>query len=188
MNDVALTLRDLADVMEGLGLTYAVIGGIAVRAYGIPRPTFDLDFTLAIPRDRLPELFGAVEKRGYSVPDSYQTGWVDPVAKMPLVKVRCYLQGQGVDVDMFLAETPFQQEVLKRRQLVETPDGNAWLATPEDVVLLKLLANRPRDILDVNDILFTLGELDRDYLRTWDERLGVRSGLDDVLRQYDETI
>jgi hypothetical protein len=48
MNDVVAALQDLSGIMERLGLTYAVIGGIAVRAYGIPRPTYDVDFMLAI--------------------------------------------------------------------------------------------------------------------------------------------
>lgn len=188
MNDVVQTLRDLAGILERLGLDYAVIGGIAVRAYAIPRPTFDIDFTLAIPRERLPELFREVEKHGYSVPDSYQTGWVDTVAKMPLVKVRCHLQGHGVDVDMFLAENAFQQEILKRRQWVQTPDGDIWLASPEDVVLLKLLANRGRDAVDVNDILFTQGELDRDYMQHWAQWLDVSDRLEDALREYEDMV
>lgn len=186
MSDIVQTLKELAGIMEQLGLTYAVIGGVAVRAYAIPRPTYDIDFNLAIPRERLPELFSAVEKHGYTVPENYHTGWVDTVAKMPLVKVRCYLQGRGVDVDIFLAENAFQQEILKRRQLVETPDGSVWLASPEDIVLLKLLASRGRDTMDVSDILFTQGELDREYMQLWAEWLGVSDRLDEALRQFDE--
>lgn len=188
MNDISTALRDVAAILERFGLTYAVIGGLAVRAYGIPRPTFDLDFILAIARERLAELFAALEEAGYTVPENYQSGWVDSVAGVPLVKIRCYLQGQGVDVDVFLAETPFQQEVLARRKLVETPDGQTWLASPEDVVLLKLLAKRSRDLLDVSDILFSQGDLDRDYLHRWAGQLGVQQHLRDALRQYDEMI
>lgn len=186
MNDISKALRDIVSIMERLGLAYAVIGGIAVRAYGIPRPTYDLDFTVSIPRDRLTELYGSVEASGYSVPENYQSGWVDTVAGMPLVKIRCYLQGQGVDVDVFLAETPFQQEIVNRRRLVETLDGSVWLASPEDVVLLKLLAYRSRDISDVNDILFTHGQLDKDYLLHWAERIGVTNRLEDAFRKYEE--
>lgn len=188
MNDITAALKDIAGILERIGLTYAVIGGVAVRAYGIPRPTYDLDFTLAIPRDRLAEFYNSVEERGYTVPENYRSGWVDTVAGMPLVKIKCYIQGHGVDVDVFLAETPFQQEILKRRQIVETPDGIAWLASPEDVVLLKLLAWRPRDVSDVGDVLFTQGELDNDYLRQWAGRLGVIDRLDEAVRRYHEMI
>jgi hypothetical protein len=43
------------------------------------------------------------------------------------------------------------------------------------------LAARPRDIADIGDILFTQGELDRAYLRSWAERLGVLENLERVL-------
>jgi hypothetical protein len=188
MNDVVQTLRDFGGILERLNLTYAVIGGIAVRAYGIPRPTFDIDFTLAIPRERLPEFFNSVEEHGYTVPDSYRSGWVDLVADMPLVKVRCYIQGQGVDVDVFLAENDYQREILARRSLVETPDGDVWLASPEDIVLLKLLASRGRDLSDVNDILFTQGTLDDEYLRRWARWLDISGRLEEAFRLRDEMV
>ncbi len=184
MKEVVETLRDIAEIFERLELPYAVIGGIAVRAYGIPRPTFDVDFTLAASREKLPEVYAAVEDKGYTIPESYQTGWVDSVAGMPLVKFRFYIQDQGVDADIFLAETAYQRELLNRRRLIETPDGNCWLASPEDLILLKLLASRPRDLVDVQDVLFTQGQLDEAYMQTWATRLGVEETLRDALSQF----
>ena len=186
MNDIGVALRDITAVMQRLGISYAVIGGVAVRAYGIPRPTYDLDFTIDISRERLVELFDAVENDGYTVAESDRSGGIDEVAGMPLVKFRCDIQGQGVDVDIFIAEKPFQRELLKRRQRVEMPDGDTWLASPEDILLLKLLAHRPRDLSDIGDILFTQGELDWGYLRRWADLIGVREPLEAVLKQRDE--
>jgi len=173
MTGVADALLRLAALFDRFQVVYAVIGGIAVRAYGIPRATYDVDFTVALPRDRLETVFAAAEEIGYSVLDAYRSGWVDAVANMPLVKLRFYLREKGVDADIFLAETPFQESILRRRQRVETDEVTVWLASPEDVILLKLLANRVRDISDVQDILFTQGQLDEAYMRHWAEELGV---------------
>ena len=74
MNDMVGALRDLVRIVEQLGLSYAVIGGIAVRAYKIPRPTYDLDFVVAISRARLAEIFDALEERGYTIAEAYQQG------------------------------------------------------------------------------------------------------------------
>jgi hypothetical protein len=183
MTDLARALWDFAQLFERLGTPYAVMGGIAVRVYGIPRPTYDVDFTLAIDRNRLPELFEAVRALGYSVPEAYETGWVDRVGGMPLVKVRLYLEGRGVDIDLFLAESRFQEQLLARRRREQLEEAPVWLVSPEDLILLKLLARRPRDLADIGDILFTQGQLDEAYLRSWAEQLGVLPELERVLTE-----
>ncbi|HUG94350.1 MAG TPA: hypothetical protein VML55_26200 [Planctomycetaceae bacterium] len=163
---------------------YAVMGGLAVRIYAIPRPTYDLDFTLAIDRYRLPELYRALDSEGYTVLDPYLRGWIDEVAGMPLVKFRLYLGAEGVDVDVFLAESPYQHELIARRRVEDIDGTPVCFVSPEDLVLLKLVARRPRDISDVADVLFTQGQFDEAYLRRWAGELGVSDALDEVLRQF----
>lgn len=183
MKDLPDIVEKLTDLLERNGLVYALMGGIAVRVYGIPRPTYDVDLTVAVPREALPDLYDAMEQAGYTVPETYRTGWLDQVAGMPLVKFRLYLQDHGVDIDLFLAETTYQQELLQRRRLEEINGTSAWLASPEDLILLKLIANRPRDLADVADIRFVQGELDEGYLRQWAAELGISDRLEQVLSE-----
>lgn len=182
MTELTRALLDLVQAFDRLAIPYAVMGGMAVRVYGIPRATYDIDFTAAIGLDRLGELFAAVLGLGYTVPEQYESGWVDRVAGMPLVKFRRYLSGQGVDVDVFLAESPFQQQLLARRRREHIEQTLVWFVSPEDLILLKLLAGRPRDIADVGDILFTQGQLDEKHLRRWAMELGLKSQLEQALR------
>jgi hypothetical protein len=46
MTDLTAVIHDLVHIFDRLGMPYAIMGGIAVRAHGIPRPTYDVDFTL----------------------------------------------------------------------------------------------------------------------------------------------
>jgi len=181
MTDLARAMADLMALFDRMQIRHAVMGGIAVRAYGIPRPTFDVDFTIAIERSKLAELYEAVCALGYTVPEAYTKGRVDQVAGMPLVRFRLYLEGRGVDVDVFLAESAFQEELLSRRRHAAVDDRPVWLVSPEDLVLLKLIAARPRDILDVADVLFTQGQLDTAYMRNWATKLGVLDRLEKAL-------
>lgn len=143
-------------------------GGLAVRVYGIPRATYDVDFTAAIPRERLSAIYAAAADHGYTVADAYLSGWIDQVAGMPLVKFRMYgAANQGIDIDVFIAETQFQTHLLARRRRALLEDLNVWLVSPEDLILLKLLAGRQRDLADVGDILFIQGQLDEAHLRRW---------------------
>ena len=41
-------VRDFVALFERLGIPSALIGGLAVSVHGIPRPTHDLDFTIAL--------------------------------------------------------------------------------------------------------------------------------------------
>jgi predicted nucleotidyltransferase len=183
MTDLSRALRDVVLLLDELKVPYVVMGGIAVRVYGIPRPTHDVDFTLGMDRDRLPELYAEIANRGYTVPEEYRKGWIDQVAGMPLVKLRLYLQDRGIDIDIFLAESRFQRELLSRRRRAILDGTPVWLVSPEDLILLKLLAGRPRDIADVADVLFTQGELDRAYLRTWARELGIVDQLEKALSE-----
>jgi hypothetical protein len=45
-----------------------------------------------------------------------------------------------------------------------------------------LLANRPKDRVDVSDILFVQATLDEAYLRRWAATLGIAVELEDALR------
>jgi hypothetical protein len=55
------------------------------------------------------------------------------------------------------------------------------LVTAEDLILFKLIASRPRDLIDVQDIFFTQGDLDEAYMRRWATELGVAEKLEEVL-------
>jgi hypothetical protein len=51
--------------------------------------------------------------------------------------------GRAIDLDFFLAVSPFQQRVSNRRCREQVNRTTVWLASPEDLILLKRLANRP---------------------------------------------
>ena len=184
MKHVEAAARDFIGIFNAMKIPYAVMGGLAVRAYGVPRPTYDVDVMLAISDDRLPELFDIVEEAGYTVPESYRKGWVDRVADMPVLKFRIYrgTPDESVDVDLFLMTTAFQKSMMERRQLADVEGiGRAWLVTAEDVILLKLVAGRYRDRGDIEDVRFMHGELDADYMRHWAQELGVSEELEALL-------
>jgi hypothetical protein len=183
MSKLAETLHSLVDLLDRLSIPYGVMGGIAVRAYGVPRPTYDVDATIAIQRERLAELFNHLREIDYAIPEPYETGWVDDVRGLKVLKLRRYLRSESLDVDLFLAESNFQYEVMRRRIQAEAEGRKIWLISPEDLVLFKVLAGRPRDLGDVNDVLFMQGQLDVQYMKSWAPKLGISAELDRVLAE-----
>lgn len=181
MSDLVRTIHEFADLFDRLGMPYAIMGGWAVRLYGLPRPTYDIDFTIAAPSERLQELYSEVSGLGCTVPDQFLGGWIDRVADMPLVKFRLYVEGHGLDIDVFLAESPYQEELLRRRRLHELRGRPVQFVSPEDLVLLKLIAARSRDLGDIEDVMLARPDIDEAYMRRWAGPLGVEEKLEEVL-------
>lgn len=184
MTDLTEPFRDFVRLFERERIPYALMGGMAVAAHGLPRPTHDVDFTISLPREQLPDFYAAATELGYTVPEAFEGGWVDQVAGMPLVRVQMWVRGKSIDIDVFLAESSYQRELLKRKVRVQVEGLEAWLVSPEDLILLKLIAGRPRDYGDVADILFVQSQLDETYLRRWAAALGVTERLEEALHQW----
>ena len=178
-----IALWEIVGLLDANEIDYALMGGLAVRAHGIPRPTNDVDLTITCARERFATLLTHFESECIQVPEIYKSGWLDRVGEMPLVKLKTMLdQDHWVDLDIFLCETDFQRSLMDRRVTAELDASKSlWIVTPEDLVLLKLIANRPRDLIDVADVLFVQGQLDEPYLRHWAKQLDITDRLEIAL-------
>ena len=176
-------LEDLARAFDGLHVDYMVMGGIAVRFWGVPRPTFDLDFTLALSQDRVAAMLRGLEARGYTVPEYHESGFLDRLAGMQKCSVTRYAGGRELKVDLFLVTTAYQKAAFSRRVRKAINDLQAWVISPEDLILHKLIAGRDRDLADIADILLLMPDVDREYLRRWAGVLGVAQQLEKKLAE-----
>jgi hypothetical protein len=71
--------------------------------------------------------------------------------------IRCQRGAEAIDILIPVVE--YQREALRR--------AGDHVLTPEDVIIHKLIAGRPRDLDDIRSILETGAELDRQYLDHW---------------------
>jgi nitrous oxidase accessory protein NosD len=80
-------LLEVIAILDRLQIPYMILGGFAVRTWGIPRPTYDADVAVVADDARLASLFKNLEEAGFGVPDEHRRGWVDTVGGMGKVKV-----------------------------------------------------------------------------------------------------
>ena len=64
MTDLTVPFRDFVGFFERARIPYVLMGGMAVAAHGLPRPTHDVDFTIALPRERLSDLYETATEAG----------------------------------------------------------------------------------------------------------------------------
>lgn len=176
-------LEEMVAFLEARRIEYMIMGGIAVRFWGIPRPTFDLDFTLSLNAAGIPELGADFEANGYSVPQIHAKGFLDQLAGMRKFAVARFVDGREVRVDLFLVTTAYQRDAFGRRLRRKINGGEAWFIAPEDLILHKLIAGRDRDLADISDVLWMNPAVDQDYLRKWAAQLGVTEALERKLSE-----
>lgn len=144
------------------GCPYAIIGGVALQYWGEPRFTQDLDLTVLVePGDerRLAEFL--VEKFAPRISDAVEFSLQTRVL---LLRV-----SGACDVDISFGLPGYESELMNRRIDYQIGDGRlVKLCSAEDLVILKMLASRPRDLEDVEGILLRQGpKMDRRYIRMW---------------------
>jgi hypothetical protein len=81
-------------------------------------------------------------------------------------------------IDFLLAESDFLKNVINRAVGVDFLNSKIKTITPEDLVLLKLLANRKQDLADIEKIFSSQeNKLDHSYLNKWSKVLNVKIDL-----------
>lgn len=185
MADHAASLESIyrvARAVSGGNSPYCFVGGIALGAWGIPRATFDIDLAVAGDLDNI-ALAARLEREGIDLDDAFATGFRDEIAGMPKVHAHVAAGRSMMAVDVFFASTPFLQSVLERRVAIDLGAGDIYVCTAADLLLLKLIANRPKDRIDADNLLTIQGLPDAEYLRPWAVQLGVDARLDRLLAE-----
>jgi len=151
---------------------YVLVGGLAAQAWGRIRSTLDVDLLLNAGTDSLSALIPAFRQAGI-VPRHDE-----PVAIHGCSFLQFDLEDQEslmpVRVDVLSASTPFHVEAVRRGLTVELGGHPVQVATCEDLILLKLAAERPIDLADAKELFRVNREgLDLEYLRSWAAELQV---------------
>ena len=133
-----------------------IIGGIAVGFLGKPRFTADVDavFLLSIkdisPFVKLAQVEGILPR----IPDA------EEFARKNRVLLLRHFPTE-IDIDISLGILPFEQELVERGSTKIFADLSIRLPTPEDLIIMKAIAHRPKDLEDIRTIADKYPNLDR---------------------------
>lgn len=178
----------LHPIFEELNIPYYITGGVAAIAYGDPRTTRDLDLVIQLNRGDIFNLASALEAAGFYCPpgavEDIQAGRGRVLSVTHMVHV--------LNADIVLnADTDFDRSKMTRRRLEALDEAGIeqfWIASPEDVILAKLLwrkkSQSEKQWTDVLGVLKVQGEnLDFGYLAEWAENLSLGN---DLMRAFTE--
>lgn len=176
-------LRSTVNRLEALALPYCITGSFASNYYGNPRLTHDLDIIIAMNENQIDAFFEVFSKGGYVDKDAIR----EAIRQKDMFNV-IYSQ-VGLKIDFWVCkESPFDLEMFGRRKKAEIAESlNAYIASPEDVILSKLLwaekTHSDRQIEDAKGVYEVQeGNLDMDYLKTWAAKLNLASDLEKLIK------
>jgi hypothetical protein len=144
-----------------------IIGGIAASLLGTPRFTADLDAVFLLGLEDIPRLLAEAARLGIEPRIS------DPIpfahkSRMLLLRHTA----SGTDIDLSLGILTFEYEMVERSRLVDLGTIQLRLPTPEDLIIMKAIAHRPKDLADIQAITASHPEIDKDRIRYWVEQFG----------------
>jgi len=173
------TLGEVLDALAAAGARAAVAGGIAQQVWGRIRATRDLDLLVLSAAGEGPVL-DALRTRGLRA-----TRKPTSIAGMTLRSfVRDDAEGfVDVPVDLFFVTSGLGSEAVERAVSLSIGGRAVPIVQAEDLLLLKLLADRVLDRADAADIVRAQGDrLDVPYLRARAAKLGLLPALEKALR------
>ena len=163
----------LAELFDEHGISYAVGGSLALGFHAEPRGTIDVDMNVFIAVDReLDRLLAVLQTVGF-VPD----GPVSTIRRQARedAQFRGYIG--GVRLDVFVPSIAYYAELSERRRRVVLAGRPIWILGPEDLVVLKMMFLRFKDLADVEAMARNMGDsLDRDFVC---RKLAELAGADD---------
>lgn len=160
-------LAAVQSLLDRLGGRGVIIGGVAVTALGAPRFTADVDVVLLLSVSRLSELLQAAGELEL-LPRIENAEHFARRNRVLLLRH----QPSGIAVDISLGMLPFEEEVVARSELRELDGLALRLPTPEDLIILKAVAHRPKDLADIAAIAQAHPKLDRERVERWVREFG----------------
>lgn len=153
-------LRDLSLCLKQFPGRAAIIGGIATVFLGRPRATRDIDAVFWLDDSEVESLIGVASQFNYQprIEDALEFALENRVLLMQHSPT-------SIEADLALGMLSFEQELVERSQNRDLGGFSLPFATPEDLIITKAVAARPRDLSDIEGIVDNNSDLDKARIR-----------------------
>ena len=159
-----LDFQTLFRKLNGAGIDYLVVGGLAVNFHGVPRMTYDIDLMILFEPENVLKLVTKLTRWGYKpkIPvdprdladETKRTSWI---LEKGMKALNFYSETLPIGEIDILIDTPVPYEELKGRAIkVELQDEKIPTVSVHDLIELKLRAGRKQDLADVEHLRMVL--------------------------------
>jgi hypothetical protein len=176
-------LSDLVRWLEARQVPAVIIGGVAASALGRPRLTQDIDALAILPESEWPELVQAAGQHGIvpRIEDALDFARRSHVLLMRHVD-------SSIDLDITFGALPFERDAVAAGSLHDIGGIGVRLPRVEDLLVMKAVAHRPRDLEDIRGLLAANPDADVAAARRWIREFAQATGQPDLLGEFDKLL
>ncbi len=143
---------EVIDALNALEIPFMLVGSYSSNLYGIPRGTEDAVFVVEM-ADRPIQPPAAIIQEQFEL---------DPQLGFETVTGRCRWlfrhRTSEFQIELFvLPDDEYDRARFRRRREYEVCSRRVWYQSPEDLIVVKLRWKRPKDKLDVADVIKVSG-------------------------------
>ena len=140
-----------------------LVGGVAANYYGRVRATNDIDIVMALEEPSTTKLLAALRKQGFQ----YHPEEISMLANLSNRFAVADPSGL-IRIDIWIPKTSYEKRAFQRRRWGKIDTLKVSLISAEDLILFKLIAGRPHDIVDAQWVLKTQEKrLDKKHISFW---------------------
>ena len=158
-SDLAPKIVSLHEMLDSAGIPHQFGGAIALAWYRNPRATTDIDINLTLPPTAADPVLGMLSFLGVTVSSE------NPEAIARDGQTR--LDWEGSYLDVFFATMDLHLEMAERARTVRFGPVEIPILAPEDLIVCKAVFDRPKDWLDIEEILRWGTEVDAALALHW---------------------
>ena len=177
------TAQMVLNTLDVAGIPACLIGGMVVSRWGQPRATTDADFSALAP-------YGDEARVLDVLLAQFQPRRPDARVFALDHRVLLLVSGEGVGIDVALAAFPFEIEAIERATPWKLGEGVVVrTCSAEHLVVYKLVAARPQDLIDMDGIVRRQGSrLDVAAIRRWGPEFAELKEDPDLLRPFEDAL
>jgi hypothetical protein len=140
-------------------ISHALGGALALAYYAEPRATIDVDVNVFVPVGRWKEVVDALISLGVDA------SGLDPASLER--DGQCRLWWGDNPVDVFFANAEIHEEMPKAVRRVPFAETTIPVLGPEHLAICKAMFDRPKDWLDIEQMLIAADGFDADQVEDW---------------------
>ncbi len=155
-------LKQLAAALDRAGLPYMIFGGQAVLLYGEPRLTRDIDVTLGVDTTHAAALQQLIAEMQWKILVDDVDEFLRQTFVLPVMDPQ-----SNIRIDFVFSLSGYEREAIERASVVSIDGVEVRFVSLEDLVVMKTISGRPRDLEDVAGVIRKNRSFDRSYVEQW---------------------